>query len=432
MRVTDLTKQNTVVRNIQTAQQKIQDLQGDISSGRRITKISDDPIGATRAQDFRTSISFMGTLQRNMRDDFVWMDRTEAEIADIGERLRSTKTLILAQANASGDDATRRITAKELDALLDGMIDAGNSKVGKLYIFSGSKTFTRPLADTPGTQPAIIRVKEPGAEENVVEPDDEALADDAPPPRPLPEGFDADMAVFEGNSSNNYIVRITKAGPLGRAHYQVSDDGGETWSRNRTLLPKNEVFNEDGKATDKLFLRVNPPQPEEGEPELVFPEGMEFEFKPNPPIVYRGNQDRRMVRTGEGILLPMNLTAEDIFFAKENDPDSINIFDLMFALKRALLDNDQTALERRLDDIDLAFEQVLENRATIGAVRKEMEERMEKLEDRVFSKTSQLSDIEDLDMPEALVEMNMADIRNRAALDTSARLLQPSLLNFLR
>ena len=89
-------------------------------------------------------------------------------------------------------------------------------------------------------------------------------------------------------------------------------------------------------------------------------------------------------------------------------------------------------MERRLDDIDLAFEQVLENRASIGAVRKEMEERMEKLDNRVFSKTSQLSDIEDLDIPDAIVEMIMADTRNRAALNTSARLLEPSLLNFLR
>ena len=104
----------------------------------------------------------------------------------------------------------------------------------------------------------------------------------------------------------------------------------------------------------------------------------------------------------------------------------------MFALKRALADNDQVALESRLEDIDLAFAQVLESRATIGAVRKEMEARLQKLTDREFSKTAQLSDIEDLEMPEAVVAMNLADTRNRAALDTSARLLQPSLLNFLR
>ena len=107
-------------------------------------------------------------------------------------------------------------------------------------------------------------------------------------------------------------------------------------------------------------------------------------------------------------------------------------FDLMFALRRALRDNDQSLLEQRLDDIDRAFQQVLEVRANAGAVRKEMEDRLDRLDDRELSKVKQLSNIEDLDIPEAVVEMNLADTRNRAALDTSARLLQPSLLNFLR
>lgn len=430
MRVTDLTKQNTVTQNIQKAEQQLQSLQGDISSGKRITKISDDPVGATQAQDFRTRISFMGTLQRNIRDDFVWLDRTEAEITDISEKLRRTKTLILAQANASGDDASRRVTAQEIEALLDGMINAGNSKIGKLYIFSGSKTFTKPLEDNPGRQPAQMRFMLPVPEEEGLEGELANLVE--PVELDLPPELVAQTAVFDGNSSNSYIVRISKTGAMGRAHYKVSDDGGETWSRSKALLPKIEVFNEDGKGTDKVMLSISTPKILNGEDELIFPEGLEFEYKPNPPLDYRGNDGKRMVRTGEGALLPINITAQDIFFQQPDDPESVNVLDLMFALRRALLDNDQVALESRLGDIDLAFGQVLSIRASVGAVRKEMEDRLETLTDREFSKIEQLSNVEDLDMPEAVVAMNLADTRNRAALDTSARLLQPSLLSFLR
>ena len=429
MRVTDLTKQNTVVRNIQTAEAKLQDLQGDISSGKRIVRISDDPIGATQSQDFRTQLSFMDTLQRNIQDDFVWMDRTEALLTEVGDKLRRTKTLILAQANASGDEATRRVTAEELDALTTGMIQAGNSKIGKLFIFSGSKTFTRSLEETPLLQPAIVRMEAP---EPQVDENGEALTPPDPAQQALEQGIETDLAGFEGNSSNGYIVKVTKAGTLGRAHVQISDDGGETWSRDKTLLSTIEMVNEDGKESDKVLLRLKVPEPTPGESEVTFPEGMEFEFRPNPPLIYKGNQDQRMVRTGEGILLPLNVTAEDIFFAKPDDPESVNVFDLMFTLRRALRDNDQALLEQRLDDIDLAFQQVLEVRANAGAVRREMEDRLDRLDDRELSKVKQLSNIEDLDFPEAVVEMNLADTRNRAALDTSARLLQPSLLNFLR
>lgn len=430
MRVTDLTKQNTVTRNIQAAEQKLQQLQGDISSGKRITKISDDPIGATRAQDFRTRISFMGTLQRNIQDDFVWLDRTEAEIANVGDMLSRTKTLILAQANASGDEATRHVTAEEIEALIDGMVNAGNAKIGKLYIFSGSKTFTRPLESNPARQPAVLRLVPPSPEGEEAGELARELVEQVEVE--VPPEIARDTGVFEGHSSNAYIVRITKSGAMGFAHYKVSDDGGETWSRAKTLLPKIEVFNEDGKNTDKVMLVVTPPDISGGEEEFIFPAGLEFEFKPNPPLAYRGNDDRRMVRTGEGALMPINVTARDMYFKNPDNPDSVNILDMMFALKRALRDNDQGALESRLDDIDLAFAQLLTNRATIGAVRKEMEDRLQNLNDREFSKTVQLSNVEDLDLPEAVVAMNLADTRNRVALDTSARLLQPSLLNFLR
>jgi flagellar hook-associated protein 3 FlgL len=139
-----------------------------------------------------------------------------------------------------------------------------------------------------------------------------------------------------------------------------------------------------------------------------------------------------MVPTSEGILQPINLTAREIYFKTENDPDSIDIFDLLFSLKRALEDNDRRVLEQRLGDLDDAFEQVLNKRADMGAVRLKLEEQLEKVGDREFNNLKQLSELEDLDFPSAVVEMNMADVRNKASLNTSARLLQPSLLQFLR
>ncbi len=165
---------------------------------------------------------------------------------------------------------------------------------------------------------------------------------------------------------------------------------------------------------------------------VIFPQGLEFEFEPNPLIQYQGNDDKRMVPTSEGILQPINITARELFYKDPNDPDSVNIFDMMVSLKNALMENDGRVLEERLQDIDDAFEQVLNKRADMGAVRRELEDQMNKVEAREFNNTAELSDLEDLDFPKAVMEMNLADVRNKATLDTSARLIQPSLLNFLR
>src|SRR5574341_1188682 len=337
MRVTDLTKQHSVIRNVAHNSAKLQDLQETMASGKRINRLSDDPIGAVQVQDYRTRLSFIDRLKQNIRANFVWLDRTDAEIGHLGDMLTRVKTLILSQANDSADAATRRVAAEELSDIIEGMVNSGNAKTGKVFLFAGSKTFTRPFAFNPAAQPAVVNLER-------VPLDARLLAD--------PEEF---AATLDGWSQNPYVVRIVKEGPVGRAHYVVSDDGGKTWSRPRTLLPRIELVNEGGKASDKVTLSINGASTDNlGDP-VVFPEGLEFRFNSNPPLSYQGNDDKRMVTTGEGILMPLNITGRELFFKDPAREDSVDVFDLMFGLRRALEDNDGATLEKRLAEIDRAF-----------------------------------------------------------------------------
>lgn len=414
MRVTDLTKQSAILRNMQNNGERLQNLSDNLASGRRINKLSDDPLGATQAQDFRTKLSYFDMLKENTKRTFLWLDRTESELSHVGDLLRRVKTLIMAQANDTSEKNSRRVTAEELKNITVAMVQSGNAKNGKVYIFSGSKTLTRPLIEGKEAQKATVEM--------------DGLESD------LKFLLDADQfeATFRGFSTNALRVRITRTGEIGRAQYQVSDDGGETWSRDSTLLPEIEVFNRDGLSSDKVMLRFTGEPKDFAKEPIIFHQGLEFVFEPNGPIQYQGNNDKRRVPTSEGLLQPINVTAGEIFFRNENDPDSVNIFDMMFSLQRALMDNDGRVLEERLDDLDAAFEQVLNHRADMGAVRRELEDQMKKVDDREFNSVTQLSELEDLDFPRAVMEMNLADVRNKATLDTSARLIQPSLLNFLR
>jgi len=414
MRVTDLTKQNAIIRNLGKSQEQLQNLQEGMSTGRRINKLSDDPIGATKVQDTRTKLSFMTTLQRNIEQNFLWMDRTEAELLHMNDQLQQAKTLILAQSNASADRNTRLVTAEELRAITDGLIQSGNARIGKVYIFGGSKTLTPPLERGQRIQPAIVDMDNLGA-------DAQFLLD--------AEQFAAE---FDGFSLNPYVVRITREGPMGFARYQVSDDGGENWSAEKTLLPNIELVNEDGKSSDKVEMRFTAPEQDNlGEP-MIFPEGLVYRFDANPSVIYHGNTDQRLVETSESKVLPINVTGKQIFYKTEAIPDSINIFETMRSLEEALVRDDPVVLEQRLGELDQAANQLLTNAANVGSVRREMEQQLDRLGNRELSNTRQLSDLEDLDYQQAVVDLNLADVRHKSALDTSGRLIQPSLLNFLK
>jgi flagellar hook-associated protein 3 FlgL len=414
MRVTDLTKQNSVVRNLANNSAKLQTLQENMASGKRINQLSDDPIGATQAQDFRTKLSYFDRIKQNIQSNYVWLDRCDAELSHVSDMLQRVKTLVLAQSNDSSDSATRRVTAGEVDDIINNLVSAGNAKAGKVFLFGGSKTLTTPLERTGNTQPAELNLQNVALDQRYIL---------------NPERY---AATAEGWAQDPFVVRVTRAGPMGRALYTVSDDGGKTWSPEKTILPQIELANPDGKPSTKLMLHFKGESADPlGDP-LVFPAGMEFHTRSNPPVAYRGNDDKRMVTTGEGIHLPLNVTAKDIFFRDSAREDSVDVFDMMFSLKLALEDNDAKALEQRLGELDRAFDQVLRQRADLGSVRREMEDQLAKLDERGTSSQKQVSELEDLDFPAAVVDMNNADVRNKATLDTSSRLIQPSLLNFLR
>ena len=131
-------------------------------------------------------------------------------------------------------------------------------------------------------------------------------------------------------------------------------------------------------------------------------------------------------------MLPINVTGRQIFFTTEAIPDSINIFETMRSLEQALVLNDPVVLEQRLAELDHAANQLLTNAANVGSVRREMEQQLDRLGNRELSNTRRLSELEDLDYQQAVVDLNLADVRHKSALDTSGRLVQPSLLNFLK
>jgi flagellar hook-associated protein 3 FlgL len=53
-------------------------------------------------------------------------------------------------------------------------------------------------------------------------------------------------------------------------------------------------------------------------------------------------------------------------------------------------------------------------------------------QDRLLTVTSQLSDIEDVDLPKTIMEMQLQQSSYQAALAASAKVIQPSLIDFLR
>ena len=313
------------------------------------------------------------------------------------------------------------------------LFNTGNAREGKLYLFSGIKSLSPALKKNGIFQP--VKVEKSG----VTQKDIRELLD-----------VKQFRAQFEGFSTNNYRIKVTKGGIWGQARIKISDDGGRTWSKEQTLRPVIHVFNQDGKLNDQVLLKFSDQEGRLGNilPKqfdfnseksakfdldalgVLFPEGIEFVYQPNPEVSYNGSIHKKESLISNGLSIPVNITAQELLLG--GGEDGVDTFSLLAAMERALLENDGIAIAKRIDKLNLAQNQVLKQQADVGNIVRELYSTQSRLEDQQFEKERQLSDIQDLDVAEATVDLKVAEANNTLSLNTGARLIQPSLSDFLR
>lgn len=91
-----------------------------------------------------------------------------------------------------------------------------------------------------------------------------------------------------------------------------------------------------------------------------------------------------------------------------------------------------TEVAGRLGEIDAHIDNVLTEVGRVGARTNEILRAQESLAGHEVTLAGQLASVEDADLAETIVNLQMQEVGYQAALGATARVLQPSLLDFLR
>lgn len=145
-----------------------------------------------------------------------------------------------------------------------------------------------------------------------------------------------------------------------------------------------------------------------------------------PPASVTYNGDTALVRweVGPGQTIPVNMTGDQVFPA---------VFSALINLRDHLSADDPAAIRNAdISALANAQDEVLRLQAEVGAKVNRLQLVRQQLEDTRLHLTELRSRLEDLDMAEGLTEMATREAAYRAALGTAARVLQPSLLDYLR
>jgi flagellar hook-associated protein 3 FlgL len=96
------------------------------------------------------------------------------------------------------------------------------------------------------------------------------------------------------------------------------------------------------------------------------------------------------------------------------------------------LRNDYTGLSGDLTRLDNATVTLQSGLSDVGARYNQLTNMRQISDDRVLDLTTQLSDVEDIDLPKTLTDLQLQQTAYQAALAAGARVVQPSLMDFLR
>ncbi|MDY8044726.1 flagellar hook-associated protein FlgL [Paenibacillus polymyxa] len=299
IRVTSGMTNMQLLSNLNRNNNNMGKMENQISTGRKLNKPSDDPVGVTYALRYRAELASNEQYKTNSDAAVSWLDFTDTTMQQASDVMKRLKELTVQASSETLPQSGLDSIKLEVDQLKEQMMNIGNSQLRGKYVFNGQNYDQMP--------------------------------------------------------------------------YQLS-------------------------ATVTSYNQINPDQA---------------------AVSYAvGDQDAFRVNT----------SGSD-FFGKSTDPD--NVFKVMDAISSALSSGNSTAISSQLSSIESRFTKMQTSLSEVGARTNRVELIQSRLEERNLNLTTLQAKTEDADVASLMIQATSAQTIYEAALKSSAKIMQPSLMDFM-
>ncbi len=145
MRVTNNMLLSNYLKNISSNLGSVGKMQQQMASGKRITKISDDPIGAISSMQVRVKLYKSEQYQKNVDKALTWLDETESSVLELNEVIKRAYETAVGLSTDTMDAEERSAAAQLVKQLRDHVVTIGNAKSNDKYIFGGYNVSNAPF-----------------------------------------------------------------------------------------------------------------------------------------------------------------------------------------------------------------------------------------------------------------------------------------------
>lgn len=140
----------------------------------------------------------------------------------------------------------------------------------------------------------------------------------------------------------------------------------------------------------------------------------------------QGAELRAPASAAPGTGLPVSDAPEEV------QSGGVNLFNVIKELETALRTNDKEGVQSTLDSLDSAMQQVVLTRSQVGSRATILDQYFQTLEKSKVDNQVNISQLEDADVYSTVSDITKTEATLQATLETSGKLIQPSLMSFLR
>jgi flagellar hook-associated protein 3 FlgL len=137
-RITQHTMSQTALRGLQASLGRVQDLQQQLSSGKRVSMPSDDPAATSAVMTFRSQRAADEQYLRNADIATARLNVTDNALAQLSDRLRSAREVMIQSQNGGIGGESLIALSHQMEAIRQDVMDLYNTRYLDRPVFAGT------------------------------------------------------------------------------------------------------------------------------------------------------------------------------------------------------------------------------------------------------------------------------------------------------
>jgi flagellar hook-associated protein 3 FlgL len=421
MRITNQINNNTLLKNLSRHQDGLDEVQNQLGTGFKFRRPSDEPASTTNSLFFKNRLHELDQFHKNLQDGKTRLQQIDGALESVTDILQRVRVLTVQAANGiyQGDKGFELEAAigKEIDEHLRALVDIANSRdaTGK-FIFGGHTIDRAPFEAIESKEKGLkgIYIKE-----QIV--GVEYRGDIGEQIRELDRGEYMGVTipgnkVFWGTNMN-----ITSGKDM--SEFTVTTD-------QKIKIDGVEISLSAGDKLDDIIDKINS-SPIEVKATKLGNNNISLSTT-TPHQIWLEDMEGGTALRNLG-LIETNSSEPPGNYARTATVTGMSVFDVLIQLRNDLTSKDQERIGGKdLGDIDQALENLLRYRSIVGAKMNRLENHEHRVAfDKTFM-TELLANNEGVDFPEAIMNLKWLESVHSYAMNVGARIIKPSLLDFLR